>query len=76
MDEDKFWNYAGGGDNEFEYGRMVLTDDVFEAFLKLPFSKIELKPKPEIIFEELKRIDPREKADDGYQKRLAKIAIN
>jgi hypothetical protein len=75
MDEDKFWNYMNDNDNDFEYGRSVLTDTTLEKIIKCPYSKLELKTMPELIFDELDQIDPRIPSDDGNPKRFLKAKI-
>jgi hypothetical protein len=74
MDEEKFWNYMND-DNDFEYGRSVLTDTTLEKIIKCPYSKLELKTMPELIFDELDQIDPRIPSDDGNPKRFLKAKI-
>ncbi|CAI2387752.1 unnamed protein product [Moneuplotes crassus] len=75
MDEDKFWNYMNSNDNEFNYGRDVLTDRLFEQMIALPYFKFELKTMPEMTFSELDRLDLRETSYDGNQKRFLKAFI-
>jgi hypothetical protein len=59
MSEEKFWGFASGASDEFEYGRKVLNDTIFDTLMKLPFVKIELTQESELIFNELKSLDPR-----------------
>ena len=61
MPEDKFWGFAGENDNEFEYGRPVLNDQIYEATLKIPYLKFEINANPEMTFQELKSLDSRQK---------------
>ena len=37
MTEEKLWGYIGDQDNDYEYGRDVLTEDIFDNFLILPY---------------------------------------
>ena len=61
MYEDKFWGFVGENDNEFEYGRPVLNDQIYEATLKIPYLKFEINSNPEMTFQELKSLDTRHK---------------
>jgi hypothetical protein len=72
MPEDKFWNYQGNDESEFQYGRNVLHDKTLDYYLTVPYTKYEMKPFSEMCFHELVSLDPRIKAMDGYQQRILK----
>jgi len=75
MDEDKFWNYMNNDDNEFQYGRNVLTDKTLDDIMRTPYQKFELTTMPELTFQELDKLDGRIKSDDGSQKRFLKAKV-